>query len=237
MNVTVNPDNHALRALAVIPARGGSRRIPQKNLAKFCGTPALAHVVRIARESAVFERVAVSTDDPAIASCAENSGADVIWRPAHLADDDTPLQPAVVHAMEAKPETDLVCLLLATAVLLKPTRLAAAYNMLSEDPTLEYVIGIRRFESAPQRGMKRDEAGLVSMRSPENFNVRSQDLVPLYHDAGQFSFGRASAWLSDQPSFTMRTYGLELPRGEAVDIDVPEDLAVARALFEARAAE
>lgn len=235
MNLSSGPHTPTPQALAVIPARGGSRRIPEKNLADFCGVPALARVVEVVRESAIFGRTAVSTDDPSIADCAEKAGAEVIWRPAELADDNAPIQPVVAHAMETEPDADLVCLVLATAVLLQSVRLAEAYRILTQDSTLDYVIGIRGFESPPQRAMKRNSEGLVTMQSPETFNVRSQDFTPLYYDAGQFSFGRRAAWLSGQPSFNMRTHGMVLPRNEAVDIDEPEDLEFARLLFEAQA--
>ena len=221
------------KALAVIPARGGSVRIPEKNLADFGGKPAIARVIQIAQDSGVFERIAVSTDDPAIGACAEVAGAEIINRPPELSDGCTPLQPVVVHSMEQVPEVEFVCLILATAVLLRPERLSDAYYMLIRDPHLDYAIGIRRFDSPPQRAILVDQNGFVSMQSPEFFNTRSQDLTPLYHDAGQFSFGRREAWLSGTASFMMRSQGVELPRIEAVDIDEPEDLEFAKLLFEA----
>lgn len=221
-------------ALAVIPARGGSFRVPGKNLADFGGKPAIARVIQIAKDSGVFGRITVSTDDAAIAACAKTEGAEVIERPAELSDSFIPLMPVVTHAMDAVPEAEFVCLILATAILLRPERLARAYEMLTEDPSLDYAIGIRRFDSPYQRGILLDEHGFVSMRSPEYFNSRSQDLTPLYHDAGQFSFGRRAAWASGRESFMMRTQGIELPRGESVDIDEPADLEFARLLFEAQ---
>lgn len=225
--------SHQKKALAVIPARGGSLRIPRKNLADFGGKPALQHVIQIVRESGVFESVAVSTENEEIADQALLSGAEVIQRPLDLSDDFTPIQPVVEHAIRKMPETEFVCLILATAVLLRPERLKMAHNMLVKDPKLDYVIGVRRFESPPQRGIMLDEQGFISMQSPEFLNTRSQDLEPLYQDAGQFSFGRRVAWLSGRPSFITRTRGIELPRSEAIDIDDFEDLNFARLLFDA----
>lgn len=222
------------KAFAVIPARGGSVRVPRKNMADFGGKPAVAHVIQIAKDCNAFERVAVSTDDKEIADYALSSGAEVIQRPPNLADGFTPLQPVVAHAIQQMPEADFICLILATAIFLRPESLRLAHSMLIEDSNLDYAIGVRRFDSPPQRGILLDEAGFVSMKSPEFINSRSQDLKPLYHDAGQFSFGRRIAWLSSRPSFMARTRGIELLRSEAIDIDEPEDLVFARLLFDAK---
>ena len=237
MNRSNSSTKNSQKTLAVIPARGGSLRIPKKNLADFGGKPAIARVIEIARCSRIFERIVISTDDLEIASEAEVAGAAVIHRPQELSDDFTPLQPVVVHAINQVPTAQFVCLILATAILLRPERLRVAYSMLLKDPQLDYVIGIRRFGSPPQRGITLDEQGFVSMQSPEFLNARSQDLTPLYHDAGQFSFGRRKSWLSGQSSFVMRTRAIELSRGEAVDIDEPDDLIFARRLFEAESAK
>jgi pseudaminic acid cytidylyltransferase len=229
--------NHKIergKALAVIPARGGSVRVLGKNIADFDGEPALARVIAVARDSGVFDQIAVSTDDQTIATCAKNAGADVVLRPDNLSDGMTPLQPVVVHAMSECPDAEFTCLLLATAVMLRPERLVQAMSLLTEMRDLDYVIGVRRFDSPPQRGLLLNPEGFVSMQSPQFFNSRSQDLEPLYHDAGQFSFGRRAAWLSGGASFAMRTKGIVLPREEAIDIDEPEDLDFARLLFRAR---
>ena len=229
--------NNHKKTLAVIPARGGSQRIPKKNLADFGGKPAISRVIEIVRCSRIFERIVISTDDLEIASEAKAAGAEVIHRSQELSDDFTPLQPVVVHAIKQVPDAEFVCLILATAILLRPERLSLAYSMLLKEPELDYVIGIRRFDSPPQRGIALDEQGFVSMQSPEFLNVRSQDLTPLYHDAGQFSFGHRTAWLSGRSSFVMRTRAIELSRGEAIDIDEPDDLIFARRLFEAERAK
>jgi len=223
-----------INAIAVIPARGGSVRIPGKNLADFGGVPSITRVVQIAHESSIFNRVIVSTDDKNIAKCAAKAGAEIIERSAELADNLTPIQPVVANVIAAAPEATHICLILATAVLLLPKRLNHALDMLSADPHLDFVIGIRKFESPPQRGFRLNNQGYVEMDSPEYFNTRSQDLPTLYHDAGQFSFGNREAWLSGKASFMMRTRGIELPRWEAVDIDEPEDLDFARLIFQSQ---
>jgi len=222
-------------AVAVIPARGNSKRIPGKNLSEFGSKPALAHAIGIALESGVFRRVLVSTEDHDIAKCASDEGAEVVNRPIELADDYTPIMPVIDHAIRTSiPEAEVVCLVMATAILLAPERLRCAHNILLSDPSLDYVIGVRRFDTPPQQALFVDQDGFVSMESPEMFNKRSQDLPPLYYDAAQFSFGWREAWLQGKPSFTSRTQAIQLDRWEAIDIDEPEDLAYAKLLFEAR---
>ena len=234
MDYSVDQKFKSEKSLAVIPARGGSIRVPGKNLADFEGQPALTRVVAVARDSGVFDQIVVSTDDSVIAACAKSAGAEVVMRPATLSDEMTPLQPVVVHAMAGYPRAEYICLVLATAVMLRPERLTDAMVQLTEEPDLDYVIGLRRFDSPPQRGLLLDQQGLVAMQSPQFFNVRSQDLEPIYHDAGQFSFGRRAAWLSGEPSFEMRTKGIVLARDEAIDIDEREDLEFAQLVFRAR---
>lgn len=221
-------------SIAVIPARGGSRRIPGKNMIEFGSKPALALAIGVALESGVFDGVVVSTDDLLIAECARSEGAQVIERPVELSDDYTPIQPVIIHAVDSEPQAEIVCLVLSTAILLAPERLRRAHEMLLEDPSLDFVIGVRQFESPPQRGLLLNKDGFVSMRSPEMFDKRSQDLPPLFYDAGQFAFGRREAWVSGKPSFTSRTRAIELPRWEAVDIDEPEDLVFAKLLFKSQ---
>ena len=228
-------NKNLVSTVAVIPARGNSKRIPGKNLSEFGSKPALAHSIKIALDSGVFSKVLVSTEDPEIAKCASREGAEVVNRPTELADDYTPIMPVIVHAIQnSVPEAEVVCLVLATAILLAPERLRDAHTTLMADPFLDYVIGVRRFDTPPQQALFLDQDGFVSMESPKMFNKRSQDLPPLYYDAAQFSFGRREAWLQGKQAFTSRTRAIQLPRWEAIDIDEPEDLAYARLLFEAQ---
>ena len=226
--------NAPTKTCAIIPARRGSVRIPRKNLADFGGEPAVSQVLKTAKDSKVFNRVVVSTDDEEIADQANRGGAEIIWRPAELSDGITPLQPVVRHAIENSPYADFVCLILATAVFLDPSRLRAAYEILQKNISLDYVIGVCRYDSPPQRALLRDDDGFISMRYPEFLLSRSQDLPKMYHDAGQFSFGRRAAWLSDSHSFRAKTHGIELSRLESIDIDEPEDLLFAQRLFSLR---
>lgn len=222
------------KSVALIPARGGSKRIPRKNLALFGAKPAIGHVIEIAQQSGVFSDVAVSTDDDEIAKAAEKFGASIVERPTGLADDQTPILPVVQHAISAYPDASHVCMLIATAVFLQPSILTRAANLLKLEPCLDYVIAVQRFASPPQRGLTMSEAGRIAMLHPELFSARSQDLDPMFHDAGLFSFGRRQAWLEGLPSFTANTRAIEVSRLDSIDIDEPEDLAFARALFAQR---
>ena len=219
-------------SVAIIPARGGSERIPLKNMSDFGGKPALHRVISIAKESDIFEKIIVSTDNSIIADYAISIGVDIIRRPDKLSDNLTPIQPVIAHALSKMPDFEFACMILPTAVLLHPKRLQSAKALLSRYQELDFAIGIRRYDSPPQRALFLDNQGNVKMEQPEMFHKRSQDLRKLYFDAGQFSFGTRTAWLSGKPSFLLRTRGIELSRIESIDIDEPEDLEFAQRLFD-----
>ena len=224
-----------MRSIAIIPARGGSKRIPRKNIAPFGGRPAIARVIDAALASKVFETVVVSTDDDEIATVARRAGAQIVMRPPELSGDMTPMNPVILHAYEQMgADYDAIGLIFATAVFLTPELLRDASDRLAEDADLDYVLTLRRFETPPQRGLLCDEAGRVSMCDPSSLTTRTQDLTPIYRDAGMTTIGRTRAWLSGSHSFTARTFGLEVDALSAIDIDEPEDLAFAQALFEQR---
>ncbi|GGB45700.1 pseudaminic acid cytidylyltransferase [Roseibium aquae] len=221
-----------MKSIAIIPARGGSVRVPGKNLALFSGKPALAIVLETVRLSGVFESVLVSSDDAEILDAARRTGAEPVTRPAHLADNITPILPVVQHALEAwKGNADAVCMVVPTAVFIEQRDLIRAGELLSTEPELDYVIGVKRFESAPQRALSMTPDGHVGMENRAAVDTRSQDLAPLFHDAGMFSFGRVAAWRRGVHSFLARTKGVEIERYRAIDIDTPEDLEFARAVY------
>lgn len=225
--------------LAVIPARGGSKRIPRKNVRPFAGRPMIGYAIAAAREAGVFDRIVVSTDDAEISAVARAEGAEVpFMRPAALADDHTPTVPVIVHAMDEAArqgqEPAQVCCIYPGVPLLAAEDLARALRLL-QDSGADFVFPVLAFASPVQRALQRDAQGAVRPLYPEHVHTRSQDLEPAYHDAGQFYWGQAAAWRAGRsPHQSGRS--IVVPASRAVDIDTPEDWALAEALFAARRA-
>jgi pseudaminic acid cytidylyltransferase len=211
-------------SVAVIPARGGSKRIPRKNLYPIKGKPMLGWVIETALAADVFDEIVVSSEDDEILETAKSYGAKPHLRPNQLADDMTHVGAAVdeyIETMIIKPDT--VCLLYATAILLPPKYLKQCYELLN-DPSVGSVLSITEFESPIQRAYLMSEDQSIKMENPEFFNWRTQDLPKRYHDAGCFSW-----WKLDRLT-TQRSTGLNLPKQFAVDIDSMDDLHIATAL-------
>lgn len=223
-----------MKNLCVIPARGGSKRVPRKNIRTFRGRPMIAWSIEAARQSGLFERIIVSTDDAEIAEIARAHGAEIPFvRPAELADDQAGTLPVVAHAlewMEAEAGTfAAVCCLYATAPFATAADLRTALGML-EAGDWSYVFTAAEFSAPIFRSFQIRPEGGVEMFFPEKFASRSQDLPRAWHDAGQFYWGRPSAWRAREPFFTSRALVLPLPRSRVQDIDTPEDWAHAERL-------
>jgi N-acylneuraminate cytidylyltransferase len=220
--------------LCVIPARGGSKRIPRKNIKPFHGRPMIAHSIAAARASGLFNQIVVSTDDPEIAETARAEGAEAPFtRPAHLSDDHTPTAPVIAHAAQMLGiGADVpVCCLYATAPFVSAEDLTEGLRLLTKGA--RFAMSVTRFDFPIQRALRRDADGAVEMFDPSQMLTRSQDLEPAWHDAGQFYWGRAGDWAADQGVFGPGAFGVELPSYRVVDIDTPEDWTRAEALFAA----
>lgn len=228
--------------IAVIPARGGSKRIPRKNIRPFCGRPMLAWSVQAALDSGCFDRVIVSTDDAEIAEVARACGAEVPFlRPAALSDDHTPTSPVIAHAIaeiEAASATSVAqaCCVYATAPFVTAADLRAGLELL-ERGGADFVFSVTSYAFPIQRAIRITETGHVAMFQPEHFTTRSQDLEEAWHDAGQFYWGTASAWTSGLPIFDANSLPLRLPRHRVQDIDTLEDWERAEWMFRALGAE
>jgi len=227
--------------LAVIPARGGSKRIPRKNIKLFCGKPMLAWSVEAALASKLFDHVIVSTDDAEIAAIAHTCGAEVpFMRPSTLADDYTGTSPVVAHAIEyyrARNELpNPVCCIYPTAPFVTTTDLQCGLKKL-EDFQTDFAFSVTRYAFPIQRAIKLTCTGRVEMFQPEHFNTRSQDLAEAYHDAGQFYWGKADAWCSGKTLFSSGSVPVVLPRYRVQDIDTPEDWERAEWMFKAMLAQ
>jgi pseudaminic acid cytidylyltransferase len=223
--------------LAVIPARGGSKRIPRKNIRPFAGKPMIAYAIEAAQRSALFDRIVVSTDDDEIATAAAAFGAEVPFRrPPELADDHTPTVPVVAHAILAGEASgaraDQVCCIYPGVPFLQEEDLRAALRVLEEGG--DYAFPVVPFPSAIQRALRRDADGTTRPFYPEHAATRTQDLPAAFHDAGQFYWGRASAWLA---GLNIHLHGrtIVLPPWRVVDIDTPEDWERAELLYRALA--
>lgn len=223
--------------LCVIPARGGSKRIPRKNIKVFSGRPMVAWSISAALQSECFDRVIVSTDDVEIAEVARANGAEVPFnRPASLADDYTPTAAVVRHAVEWLAQEGLrpaaVCCIYATAPFISAEDLRSGLALL-EQGNSDYVLPVTSFAFPIQRALRIDRDQQLRMMSPQFFSVRSQDLEEAFHDAGQFLWGTTEAWTEEKLPFDARTLPLILPRHKVQDIDTPEDWVRAELLFKA----
>ncbi len=222
-------------SLAVIPARGGSKRIPRKNLRVFCGKPMIVWSIEAAIESDCFERIVVSTDDEELAEIAREHGAEVpFMRPAELSDDHTGTGPVVAHAADAcgVGDGDLVCCIYATAPFVTPEDLQRGHEVL-EASGAEYAVSVTSYAFPIQRALRLAEGGRLQMLQPEHLLTRSQDLEEAWHDAGQFYWGRARAWRAGMPLFSRDAAPVPLPRHRVQDIDTPEDWTRAELMFRA----
>ena len=223
--------------LAVIPARGGSKRIPRKNIKPFCGKPMLAWSVEAALQSGCFDHVIVSTDDAEIAEVARQCGAQVpFMRPAVLSDDHTGTTAVIAHAINwfvAQGQTpQQVCCVYATAPFVSAADLCRGLAVLT-DTGSDYAFSVTSYAFPIQRAIRITQAKRVEMFNPEHFNTRSQDLEEAYHDAGQFYWGQASAWLANKTIFGPDSAPVMLPRHRVQDIDTPEDWERAQLMFTA----
>jgi len=214
--------------LCVIPARGGSKRIPRKNIREFYGKPMIAWSIEAARASGCFDQIIVSTDDAEIADVARQWHADVpFMRPAELADDFAGTTPVVAHAVQWLQahghQLKAVCCLYATAPFVEAADIKEALRMLDQVADDRFVFTATAYPSPIQRALRLDLAsGEAHMWQPEHFKKRSQDLEPAYHDAGQFYWGQPKAWLSSGNLFEGSKL-LLVPTWRVQDIDTQED--------------
>ena len=212
--------------VAVIPARGGSKRIPRKNIKIFAGKPMIAHAIEAAVESTLFDHVFVSTDDVEIASIAGEYGAETpFMRPASLADDHTPTVPVVVHAIRQCEALGLdvtaVCCIYPGVPFIQVEDIHRSWNLL-ENSSAAYTFPVTEFPSAIQRSMKRSPDGSMQPFFPEYELVRTQDLEIAYHDAGQFYWGWRDSWLQHEQIHS-HSIGLPIPNWRVFDIDTADD--------------
>lgn len=226
--------------IAVIPARGGSKRIPRKNIREFCGKPIIAYSIEAALASGLFDQIVVSTDDEDIAAVARQFGASTPFlRPKEIADDFTGTNAVVRHAVAwfitRDHDVTHACCIYATAPLIQPRFIRQAHDALL-DSDAGFAFSVTPYPSAIERALHLAKDGRVEAIFPKHRTTRSQDLEPAYHDAGQFYWGTARAFLDDVPLFSRQSIGVVLPRSQVQDIDTPEDWELAELMYRASGA-
>ncbi len=223
--------------LAIIPARGGSKRIPRKNIRDFCGKPIIAYSIETALASGLFDHVIVSTDDEEIASVAREFGAETPFiRPAEIADAHTGTNLVVKHAIEwyqkQAHRISLACCIYATAPFLQVKYLKDGHDKLINSDN-SFAFSVSSFPFPIQRAIRKTAEGGVEAFWPEHIDSRSQDLEEAYHDAAQFYWGRPKAFLNDQITFSQISIPIVLPRYLVQDIDSIEDWQCAELMWKA----
>ena len=221
--------------VAIIPARGGSKRILRKNVRDFCGLPMIAYTIRAALSSGLFDRVIVSTDDKEIAEIANTYGAETPFlRPAELSDDHTDTASVVRHAIKwlnkNDKTVDIVCCIYATAPFIQVNFLKQGYKDLI-DYRRRFAFSVTSFPFPIQRAVKINADGSLDAFYPECVPMRSQDLEEAFHDAGQFYWGWAQAFLDDEILFSPASTPVLLPRYLVQDIDTIEDWKRAEVMY------
>ena len=219
-----------MKNLAIIPARGGSKRIPRKNVKDFLGKPIISYSIEAAIKSGIFDEVMVSTDDQEIAQIAIKYGAKIpFMRSEKKSNDYTGLADVCIEVVNAYldcgKEFDFICCLLPTAPLVNIEKLVYAENLLAEKP-YNCVFTVTEYSYPVQRSLEIDN-GFVKMKWPENYTKRSQDFDKSYHDAGQFYFIKTKSILTEKKLFVEKSGAIVLGEIEMQDIDTEVDWQLA----------
>ncbi len=223
--------------IAVLPARGGSKRIPRKNIKDFCGKPMIAWSIEVAKAADLFDHIIVSTDDSEIADKSIEYGAEVPFiRPAELSDDFTGTNEVIAHtvrwAIEQGWPVSSVCCIYPAAPFIQIDDLKQGLEEL-ENGGWDYVFPATDFSASIFKSLRQLENGGIEMFFPENYTKRNQDLPMALQDAAQFYWGRKDAWLEGKKFFNGETYAVKIPAWRVQDIDTPDDWARAEIIHKA----
>lgn len=223
------------KVIAIIPARGGSKRIPKKNIKLFAGKPIISYSIKVAQETRLFDRIIVSTDSEEIAEVAKTCGAEAPFiRPAELADDFTGDVPVIIHVLTWLQEHDRLpeyfCYIYATAPFVQSRYIIEGFNLLKKRNAIT-AFSVTTFPYPIFRALKIDDDGCVEMFWPEHENSRSNDLPEAYHDAGHFYWGNTKRFLTEKKIFSSDSVPVILPRYLVQDIDTPEDWETAEKMY------
>lgn len=221
-------------SIAIITARGGSKRIPRKNIREFCGKPIITYSIEAALKSGLFDEVMVSTDDDEIAEVARRAGAQVpFMRSSESAGDYASTDDVLMEVLEAYKaqgrEFDTFCCLYPTAPFVTEEKLKRAMELLER---ADSVMPVVRFSFPPQRCMVMNEAGEICMKWPEYASARSQDLEPYYHDCGQFYFCRTNLFMEYKTTDLPHMAAMIISELEVQDIDNFDDWEIAELKYQ-----
>jgi pseudaminic acid cytidylyltransferase len=223
--------------IAVIPARGGSKRLPRKNIKDFLGRPMISRAIKVAQNSALFDHIIVSTDDHEIAKISREYGATTPFlRPSDLSDDHTPTVPVIAHAVNNCIDNGLnakyVCCIYPCVPLLRSSDLIKSFNLL-EAKDADFVYPVTEYAHPIQRAMYKLPSDQMQFINPEDELTRTQDLIATYHDAGQFYWGKSSSWIENMKMHT-DGLGMVIPSWRVVDIDTIEDWVRAEKIYKSQ---
>lgn len=224
------------RNLAIIPARSGSKRIPEKNITSFLGRPLLAYSLQTARESGLFEVIHVSTDSERVATvCAELDCRPTFLRAPELADDFTPIAAVLQWVqrayLERGQEFDTVALVMATAPLLEPSDLREGYRIFSENRGQRTLVAVAPHPAPIERAFRLHKDNSLVPVQPDKSLHRTQDLEAAWYDSGAFAIFSAATLAAWQPGSPANFCGLPLPAYKSIDIDEPDDLLFAEVVY------
>ena len=225
------------KRIAIIPARGGSKRVPNKNIRDFCGAPMISYILRAASESELFDEIHVSTDSDEVASIAYDLGFTAAFkRPPELSDDHTPLMPVLKYVLEeylkrGKAFNSIALLMPCSPMIIYQDLLGCAALFDAHDGKYA-VLSVAEYPCPVEWAFRLESSGVLFPLQPGMFSVRSQDLSPAYYDAGQFCFMSSQRILSAQGAGSDEGYlGYPIQRCKAIDIDTLEDWKFAEMVF------
>ncbi|MDC3106756.1 pseudaminic acid cytidylyltransferase [SAR86 cluster bacterium] len=223
--------------IAIILARGGSKRIPKKNIRNFHGNPIISYSIKEAIKSKLFEKIIVSTDSKEIKKVSENYGAEVPFlRPSHLSDDLTPTAPVIEHSLNWLNDNSFfpkfVCCIYATAPFLQKKYLKEGYDLMKDNKTFS-AFSVTNFSFPIDRSLEMTKDGNIKFVWPNNALIRSQDLPERYHDAGQFYWLNTEKFKKNPKLQNSNSKPVIIPGYLVQDIDTEEDWIQAEKMFKA----
>ena len=220
--------------IAIIPARSGSKRIKNKNIINFFGKPIISYTIKNLIKSKIFDHVIVSSDSTKIINISKKSGAKIFFkRPKYLANDFVGTFEVVNHAIKFLQNKNIypdhVCCVYPTSIMLTPKDIRESFLKIKKNK-YNFVFSITDYGHPPQRGFYLSKNRII-VKSNKFFKKRTQDLNKIYHDTGQFYWGKTDSWLKNKKLFSKKSYGFVLPRSRAIDIDDKEDIFLLKKLF------